>query len=524
MDKKILEIRNLSEDYKSARKYLENRLRQYKVTDVSILETLLVFEAVCQKIFQDSMTSRTVVLVSCRQSMGYVRIRMEFEGGIFILEDTESKNLSPEDRILKAYAEKIDQSYYSGYNRINITVRRGRTASLQPCFVGMAMAFLVYTLLVATVSEDTAQKILQNIISPMERLCINAVLMVGTPITFVSFLKNMTDTFILSERNSSIRKLQRESGVSSILSVLLAILCSLAVMVSTGHSAISFSNSIKDSIRIVLTDGISSLIPSDIISPFMTISPFPLIVVAVIVLHAMRYAGRYFDNMKNAIETGYALFSRMLSIVTFALPFFVFNAFMDLLLANGIEVIFNLAAMTAVFFMGLLVMALYYVLRLYKSRIPVLPFMKKLWPLLIENWKIGSAIDAVPFNIRYCIRYYRLKRQDVEHALPVLAQINLDGNCFCVTLISLAYMFTAMESVDVITVLLIAVLIVFLSMGAPNQPGSFLIAFAIILKYLQSVDLIALAIICEMLFGGFVNLINVTGDIVCAMKLKDASS
>ena len=31
----------------------------------------------------------------------------------------------------------------------------------------------------------------------------------------------------------------------------------------------------------------------------------------------MRYAGRYFDNMKNAIETGYALFSRMLSIASF---------------------------------------------------------------------------------------------------------------------------------------------------------------------------------------------------------------
>ena len=30
-----------------------------------------------------------------------------------------------------------------------------------------------------------------------------------------------------------------------------------------------------------------------------------------------------------------------------------------------------------------------------------------------------------------------------------------------------------------------------------------------------------LAIICEMLFGGFVNTINVVGDIVCVMKLKN---
>ena len=164
--------------------------------------------------------------------------------------------------------------------------------------------------------------------------------------------------------------------------------------------------------------------------------------------------------------------------------------------------------MVAIFMLGQIVMILYYALRLFRNRIPLLPFIKKLLPLLIENWRIGSAIDAVPYNIRYCIRYYRVKRQDVE-------------NCFCITLVSLAYMFTTMESVDAITVLLIAVIIFFLSMGAPNQPGSFLIAFAIILKYLQSANLIALAIICEMLFGGFVNTINVVGDIVCVMKLKN---
>lgn len=253
----------------------------------------------------------------------------------------------------------------------------------------------------------------------------------------------------------------------------------------------------------------------------MTFSPFPMFVVAVIVLHSMRYSGKYFENMRIAIETGYTLFSRMLSIVTFTMPFFVFTAFMDFLLSNGFKVIYNLLAMVVIFMLGQIVMILYYALRLFRNRIPLLPFIKKLLPLLIENWRIGSAIDAVPYNIRYCIRYYRVKRQDVENALPVLAQINLDGNCFCITLVSLAYMFTTMESVDAITVLLIAVIIFFLSMGAPNQPGSFLIAFAIILKFLQSANLIALAIICEMLFGGFVNTINVVGDIVCVMKLKN---
>ena len=77
-----------------------------------------------------------------------------------------------------------------------------------------------------------------------------------------------------------------------------------------------------------------------------------MFVVAVIVLHSMRYSGKYFENMRIAIETGYTLFSRMLSIVTFTMPFFVFTAFMDFLLSNGFKVIYNLLAMVVIFMLG----------------------------------------------------------------------------------------------------------------------------------------------------------------------------
>ena len=62
----------------------------------------------------------------------------------------------------------------------------------------------------------------------------------------------------------------------------------------------------------------------------MTFSPFPMFVVAVIVLHSMRYSGKYFENMRIAIETRYTRFSRMLSIVTFTMPFFRFYSIFGL--------------------------------------------------------------------------------------------------------------------------------------------------------------------------------------------------
>ena len=60
----------------------------------------------------------------------------------------------------------------------------------------------------------------------------------------------------------------------------------------------------------------------------------------------------------------------------------------------------------------------------------------------------------------------------------------------------------------------IAVLVLFLSIGVPNQPGSILIGMLIITYYLQANELILVAIYAEVFFGALRNAINVVGDIV----------
>ena len=60
----------------------------------------------------------------------------------------------------------------------------------------------------------------------------------------------------------------------------------------------------------------------------------------------------------------------------------------------------------------------------------------------------------------------------------------------------------------------IAIIILFLSLGAPNQPGSILIGIFIITFLLKADDLISVAIYAEVIFGAIQNIINVTGDIV----------
>jgi Na+/H+-dicarboxylate symporter len=120
----------------------------------------------------------------------------------------------------------------------------------------------------------------------------------------------------------------------------------------------------------------------------------------------------------------------------------------------------------------------------------------------------------VPFNIRYCTLNYGYDRKQLSRELPILAQINLDGNCFIIMLIAMILLMLLGIEPSWIPVLMIGILILFLSFSAPNQPGSILIGTLIILYYLKADNLISMAIYFEVFFGTIQNIVNVLGDMV----------
>ena len=163
---------------------------------------------------------------------------------------------------------------------------------------------------------------------------------------------------------------------------------------------------------------------------------------------------------------------------------------------------------------SLVVLVAFYLIRLLIGGVRIRPFLKHFLPLLKENFEIGSAIDAVPFNIRYCVRKYGMNRNRIADKFTVLAQLNLDGNCYLIMLIAMLFIFMMGSSASWYHIVVIAILVVFLSFGAPNQPGSILIGTLIVAMFLQGDVLISTAVYLEVFFGGIQNIINVTGDVV----------
>ena len=506
------ELKTTLDDYKGINAHVKSMLKEAGVSGRSKRETQLVFEAIYNDMLMQGLDKDTEITLWGMKFFGDFRIKFGFEGSIYAPLEGGKGAGSVDSMVLKAYADRVDCRYHSGYNTVILVARRSYSQTVILCLISIVLALLAY-IPVHMMSAEAQSTLLKEIVFPFEKLFSNAMLMVAAPVTFFSLLKNLTDAYIVAERNSNLRRLQRSTLVTSVISVSLAILF--------GHLWVIGLDAIqgKPVERILGMDIsgaeiINSLMPSNIFEPFVTVSPFPLIILAALTTYALCSVGQYFDSMKNVISGAYTLFSRMLSVIMFILPIFCFMAIMDILIERGLLGLINLLLLIVPAVLGLFVLAAYYAIRMKRAGVELTPFVKKLRPLLHENLKINSAINAVPFNVRYCTVQYGMDKKRLEDSLPLLAQINLDGNCFMISLIAMLYIHLADINATWFEIIAIGTLVLFLSLGAPNQPGSAIIGILIISNYLGANDMLPMAIISEILFGSLLNIINVTGDLV----------
>ena len=517
-----IKLRIRDEDFELAHSFVAEQLNRKDISEEVANEVLVVFEALFQKLLDSGLDEDVELDVSHSRKLGGFNVRVGFEGRPFELFTGDEHSI--EEKIQRGYEDKLDCSYRLGYNIINISVNRNYRNSLFACAIAALLAVAAYVPLHFLFDSTARSGLLDGYIFPLETMYANAALMVGAPMTFFSLLKNLTDTYVVSERSSGLGKLQAKTIITSIAAILLAIVAGFFWRIpfaDFGGMESSYGGSGFDR---TFADIVITAVPPSIFEPFEAISPIPLMFVALLVTYALCSAGKHFDALYQAMEACYTLFSRMLRVVVAVLPVFCFLAFLDVLLTDGFWGILLTMGYLVVISASLLLLFATYAVRLRARGVKVIPFVRKLVPLIRENIKIGSVIDAAPFNVRYCARVFGMDRDKLGRNLPVLAQVNLDGNCFIIMLIALVFVFVTGDDLAWFNVIVLGALVLFLSLGAPNQPGSILIGTLIVTMYLQSFDVVCAAIYLEAFMGSAQNIVNVIGDIVIVACDEGAST
>ena len=510
-----IEIPLKPESYAEADRFIEHWMKQNRISEKGIFETKLLVEALFHDMIEQGFGQDTILTVKTQKAFGELNIKLGFEGKSYVPSiKKDQDSISPELKIVHAYRDKVGYRYRLGYNRLSIVVKRNYSSSLMYCIIAIILAMLVSTPLIAFVSVDELRSLDRTVFQPLTTQFANAMLMIGAPVTFFSLIKNLTDIYIISEKSSSTRKLQIKTIITSLIAILLALIMStlIAYFLRSQEGYLENTGSYASGMNAV--EFISSLVPTSIFEPFATYMPFPIIIIALLLTYALCSIGEHFDAVHRFINICLAIFSKMLTVVMFTLPFFCFLAMLSMLLVNGKANALLLLEMVLAIAVSMVVILGFYLVRLIIGRVNIRTFARHLPTLMWENFKINSAIDAVPFNIRYCSRKYGYSRKRLTAKLPILAQTNLDGNCYLIMLISMIFIFLLGIEVSWLQIIGIALLVLFLSVGAPNQPGSIVIGMLIITFYFQADKLILIAIFAEVFFGSIQNIINVLGDIV----------
>lgn len=511
---KSIEIRACVEDFEIAESFIDDLLDRSGVTKEAASQTMLVFEALFTELPEQGYDQNMLVTITGKRELGNLVIKLAFEGKPFMPPEKETD--SPEMLIIEAFEDKLDYSYSSGFNTIRITVKRSSRRLYLLNGISFLCALVVFVLIQLFTDAQWQQTFNTDYLFPIEKLYANAMLMVGAPVTFFSLFKNLTDADLVFERSHGATSLRIRTIVTSIVAIVLAFGVSLLISSLINSSQEGTSELSPQIIGWNFAEIVDLLISPNILEPFVATSPLPVVIIVTLCAFAMRSTVKYFDKLKNGIDAVYSLLCSMLRIVMTGLPIFSFVTFLAFLLEGGLELFFDIVIFFALIVVSWTFMVLTYAIRLRAHGIPVIAFAKKLPPLITENLKIGSVIDAVPFNVRYCSRHYGMNRNRIKNSLQITAQLNLDGNCYLIMLVSLLVISFANVGISWGEVVGIGVLVFFLSLGAPNQPGSILIGILIMLQFVDAFDMLGMAIVAEVFLGGIQNITNVIGDIVLA--------
>lgn len=514
--KETIEVKANTREFDTVRKHVEERLAKAGVSDGLIYENILVLEEVFVRVVDYINNDDKIITIATYKRFSEVHINIEYDGARFALDLNSEDESDLGAAILNKFEDKISWGYQRKHNLITIQVENVSDSAFLKCILAVPLAILVFLAMTALLAEEQQRLLLIDYVYKIESMFGNAMLLISAPLTYLSLVSNLTDIRMYSTYKKGMSGLFTKVIGTSAITLLLSgvyyfFVTSVLSLNIEGYEIYQTGTTGTDS---AVMD-VMNMVPKDFVSAFTDISPLPLLFIAVVSAAALTTMNKNFETMKAVNDAFYSFFCKVLDIIMTFLPVAVFLATLDLLLTDGIrgfeyQLIFILVSCA-----GIALMLLYYMLRLYRHGISPLAFVRATLPAMKENFKIDSTINSIPYNERFLSKTFKIRIGLLDDEMPVFSKINLEGNCFILFFSGLAIQHVVGESMSVPHIFIMALLVLVLSLGAPNHAGSILIGLLIIFSYIGvSVALISIPILCEAILGKSITLINTFGNYV----------
>lgn len=495
--------------------FVDNRIEEKQLTDVVARQVRLLAEEVMNYVVEEVDPDK--VNVSCVTSFGESAIRISFKGNLSLnLNDYEGDNISL--RILKNNVGRLRVRNGSVRTTISILFKETMGKALKRSTIAFAAAFVIGTFMYKCLPANVSFFATEEIVWPVVSLIMKALQLIAAPVTLLCLTINVANILNISERFPKIRRLEFKYLGSSIYAAIIGIVVALAITPL-------FSNIVDPTVVGPFEDSslklseawgaITSMVPDNLIQPIIGSSPAVLVFTGVVFGLAVGLVDRESGKIKDFLEMIKHVFCKILSMIVHLTPFIIFVIVLDLILEFGPMIILIEGALIVTILVAVGVLLLVYTTQLKIGGVNPKEFFYDFKDCFADVLKLGSSVDAVPSTIKYCNKKMPGYNNLIDISIPLGAETNMDGVTLMASLILLVMVLISGHSMSVYQMILLGLMIIFVSIGAPNQPGTLTIVSAVVIPQIGlDASVLATVVLMELIFNRILATLDTVGDVL----------
>ena len=468
------------------------------------------------------------IRVTITRRMGVPRIRLAVPGTPVALDEhlgtvsidqlgEESEN-AIRSVMLRSYADSIKYRHSRSENILTIVTGIPERILATRTVVSIALSLLTAILLRQILPGAAVQWLRINLLNPVESLFISALMCITAPAVFVSITCSMFRFEGFSELERSGKTVVATYLLTSVAAAIIGVVIfELFRPGEVGILNLQTGNGTVEGFSLLSI--LQTLIPPNIVEPFISVNSLQLMVVAMTIGAALTMSGKRTRNLKALMEELDVLCGKVSSLVMHMVPMVVYCSTVNALLSSRAEVLWATAELLPVLMAAVAaLLGLYCLILVVVAHLNPLPFLRKYVPLMKTVLLKGSGVAAIPINMRISRRQLGVPRSICAFAIPLGATINMDGNCICLTIISLFFARICNVALGTNEIIVLLLLVLILSLGATIAPGTLILCLVTLLTQMGiDISVISLIIGLNFILELLLGLVNSVGNVVVAL-------
>ena len=394
-------------------------------------------------------------------------------------------------------------------SRKNGPFRRTLAALIAAILVGLALRLTGNAGFISIADE--------YILTPVKTMYLSALKLVVTPVVF----------FMISSSVAGISDYKAYGRIGFKIIALYLLTSVIAICVGLGVAGTlhpgagvvldpSVAGYEADAAEVSLVDTIVSIVPSNLLSPFLEGEMIQLIFLAVLIGAASGLLEQRsgISHFRKGLTLLNQLFLTISSLVLKLIPVGMFCAVALLVLTIDLGMIMSLLKLIGCVFLGAgIMMCLYGLLFFLATRKSPLRLLKKCLPNLTSFALLCSTSAVMPQTLDTCTNKLGIDPEISSFSMPLGSTMNMDGACIYLTISAL--FLAELYGIDLTAGMLVKLgfTTLLLSVGAPPIPGAGFICLSVLVMQLGiPMDSIGFLLGIDQLMSMCRTVVNGSGD------------